>query len=333
MTSHSEDMLVCGPNWLGDSIMCMPAIQAYRARHPDCRIHILVKPYLQSLWEMHPDIESVLPLGKGLQGVLRAARSIRHNGTRLAFIFPNSVRSALVPVLARVQERVGRRGHRPTMMLTRVVPSAPRESHQAAEYSQILGISEDDIPVPRLEMEDIASGQVIDLSPEESVVGLMPGAAYGPSKRWPVHRFIAVGRALAVNHGCRVLVFGNRSESQLCAKVAAGVGQRAISLGGQTTIPELALMLQSCNVVICNDSGGMHLASAVRTPVVAVFGITDPGKTGPIGDIHRLIYRTDVPHARDLARNSRAAASVLDSILDDEVSRAAVELLKGQSDT
>jgi heptosyltransferase-2 len=330
MRPAPDDIIICGPNWLGDSIMCMPAIQAYKKNHPTCCIRILVKPHLQSLWEMHSDVESVLLLGGGLQGMHRAVRSIRSQATRLAFIFPNSFRSALVPFLAHVDERIGRPGHRPTTMLTRVIPPGSRESHQACEYLQIMGLNHDDVPLPRLELQGEGANDEIGVTDGERAVGIMPGAAYGPSKRWPAHRFIAVGRLLADDHGCRVLVFGNKDETQLCEKVAAGIGQRAINMGGKTSIPRLATMLHKCSLVICNDSGGMHLAAAVRTPVVAVFGVTDPTKTGPIGDHHRLVYRTDVPHSRELGRNSKEAMSVLSSIHDGEVSHVAVEILKGQ---
>jgi len=331
MNSAVDDILICSPNWLGDSIMCMPAIQVYKKRHPTCCIRLLVKPHLQTLWEMHSDIESVMLLGEGLRGIRGAVRSIENHETRLAFIFPNSFRSAFVPFLARIEERVGRPGHRPAKMLTRLIPPCSRESHQACEYLQIVGLNQDEVPLPELDLGGNVGEDEISVSKGENVVGIMPGAAYGPSKRWPADRFIAVGRCLTADHGCRALVFGNHSETQLCETVAAGIGRQAISMGGKTSLPGLAGLLHRCNLVICNDSGGMHLAAAVRTPVVAVFGITDPTKTGPIGNHHRLVFRNDVSHSRELSRNSRKAMSVLNSIQDEEVSRAAVEILEGQT--
>ena len=331
MNSAVDDILICSPNWLGDSIMCMPAIQAYKKYHPTCCVRLLVKPHLQALWKMHSDIESVILLGDGLGGMRQAVRAIKGYGTRVAFIFPNSFRSACVPLLARVEDRIGRPGHRPSKMLTRVIPPCSRESHQASEYLQIVGLNEHEVLLPELNLGANVGEDDISLSKGERVVGIMPGAAYGASKRWPADRFIAVGRALTSDHGCRALVLGNRSETKLCETVATGIGPQAISMGGKTSLPQLAGLLHRCNLVICNDSGGMHLAATVRTPVVAVFGITDPTKTGPIGGNHRLIFRKDVSHSRELSRNSKHAMSVLSSIKGEEVGRAAMEILEGQA--
>ena len=159
-------------------------------------------------------------------------------------------------------------------------------------------------------------------------MGLLPGAARGPSKQWPPDHFIAVGRQLAARPGCRIVVFGARDEASLCRAVAEGIGPAAITLGGETTLSELAALLGLCRVVVANDSGGMHLAAAAGARVVAVYGLTDPAKTGPIGHGHRIVCAEGRPRSRDIRRNSREAKDALASIRPDRVLEAVMELLE-----
>jgi len=326
-----ENILICGPNWLGDSIMCMPALQAMRAANPDMRLTMLVKPQNEALWAMHPDIDEIAVLESGMRGALRSAR--RLPGPDRAYVFPNSFRSALVPLLARVPERVGYRGHRPGWMLTRVVEQRKAGAHQAWEYMEILGLSDggEALPAPRLDI-DIEDARRLS-GVDGRAVGILPGAAYGPSKRWPSGHFAEAGRALIERTGCHVLVFGTAGEAELCRRVATQVGDKAADFSGRTTIPQLAGLLGMCDVVIANDSGGMHLAAAAGTRVVAVFGVTDPVKTGPLGDGHRLLFRKDVQHSRDLKRVSAEARQVLTSITPDQVVDAALAVMGEQGST
>jgi len=124
-------------------------------------------------------------------------------------------------------------------------------------------------------------------------------------------------------------VFGTGGESELCAEVARGIGNDAVNAAGKTSIRELAAVLAACAVAVTNDSGGMHLAAAVGTKVVAVFGVTDPDKTGPIGSGHRVIAAEGVRRSRDLAPDSPAARAALDAIPADVVLSAVGEALGG----
>jgi heptosyltransferase-2 len=125
-------------------------------------------------------------------------------------------------------------------------------------------------------------------------------------------------------------VFGSGNETDLCETVTAGIGRKALNLAGQTSLPEFAALLSSCGVVICNDSGGMHLAAAAGAKVVAVFGMTDPAKTGPMGKGHRVICAEGVRQSRDIKRDSSEAAVALKSISADRVAAAAREVLAGK---
>jgi len=330
-------VLVCGANWLGDSVMSMPAIQAFKESDPGRWLTMLVKPDLVPLWRMHPGVDEVLTLEPGVWGTLRAARVVAGLGFSEALVFPNSFRSALIPYLGRVSERVGMKGHARSWMLTRVVTpsSAPGRTHQAWEYLALVGMTGRPPACPRL----MVPGAAIEAARTrlhlgasgDRLAGLIPGAAYGPSKCWPAERFAAVGGRLAEENGCRVVVLGRASESALCAAVARHAGKEVLDLAGKTSLPELSALLSLCRVVIANDSGGMHLAAACGARVVGVFGITDPSKTAPLGTGHRVLGPEGVRGSRDIERDSAEARQCLQTISVEQVTAAAVAVLADQA--
>ncbi len=339
-------VLICGVNWLGDSVMTLPAVRAFKQAEPDLSLHILVKAKLAALWQHQPDIDEILLLESGWE-LLRTVRRVRERSFASAFILPNSFRSALVPFLAGVPVRRGVSAQHRTWMLTDVVDArrpppnspgddtscfSPDRQHQAWEYIGILGLDDriEELPPPVLETDSAAEALLsarFGLSSDSPYAVLAPGAARGPSKQWPWEYFVAVGRALTERHGMHVVVSGTGAETELCAKVAADVGENAISLAGRTSLEELVALLGMARVAVTNDSGGMHLAAAAGCPVVAVFGLTDPAKTGPIGPGHRVVTREGVPQSRDIPRHSTEAIACLRSIRPEQVIRAAEDVL------
>jgi ADP-heptose:LPS heptosyltransferase len=143
-----------------------------------------------------------------------------------------------------------------------------------------------------------------------------------------VGHFAAIGRKLAQRTGWPVFVFGSNAESADCAAVAREIGAGALNVAGQTTLPDLAILLAHCGVVIANDSGGMHLAAAVGAPVVGIFGLTDPDTTGPIGHRTRVVRPMGIAGNRAIKRDSKAARDVLAGITPEAVYETACELLE-----
>jgi len=214
-------------------------------------------------------------------------------------------------------------------MLTRVVDLAPSPArHQAWEYLTIAGdagaLEAPHLPVPADVTTETAKRFGIDAG--ETWIGLFPGAARGPSKRWPADSFAEAGRVLGQRTGHRIAVFGTRSDCAVCDRVAGGIAG-ACNLAGATSLRDLAALLQICRVVLCNDSGGMHLAAAVGTSVVAVFGATDPAKTGPLGRRHRVLAAERVVRSREIPRRSARAQRALEAIGPSRVVNAALEIL------
>lgn len=335
-------ILVVGVNWIGDCVMAMPALAGLRQACPDAHLALLVKKGLVPLWHLDPHIDSVGEFGVGWNGTWSTVRTVRKGAFDAALILPHSFRSALVPWLAGVRVRRGTPGHQRDWMLTECVSGGTYADrpHQAWEYMALTGVTGDILPEPPYltvppDLLEKAStrmgGAAGSVSGPGAVprVGLFPGAARGPSKRWPEEHFVALGRELVQATGGKVLVLGGASEAELCGRVARAIGAAACSLGGQTSLPELVAILACCDVVVANDSGGMHLAAAAGARVVGIFGLTDPARTGPLGRCARVVVPEGVTGHRDIPRESAQAEAVLRGIAPATVLKVVMELMAG----
>lgn len=331
-------LLIVGLNWLGDAVMSMPAVGALRARYPDASLTMLVRPSVAALWALYPGVNTVACQTLGPLGTFRTGAAIRRAKYATVWVFPKSFRSALMARLGGVPERIGLAGHQRDAMLTQVVRlPADDTRHQMWEYLDLVGAGQTAMAPPPFLTPPEPERQAVRRQQEAwdggdgraPWVGLFPGAARGPSKRWPAERFAAVAQRLRDEEGCRVLVFGSEADRAVCTAVTAAIGRGAVDLSGQTTLHRLTAWMAACRLVVANDSGGMHLAAALGVPVVALFGLTDPTKTGPVGAGHRVIAAEDVAHARDIAVDSSAARAALLSIEVGRVYDAAADVLAG----
>ncbi len=329
-------LLVVGLNWLGDAVMSMPALAVLRARHPRDSITVLVRPALADLWALCPSVDRVEVQDMGVFGTLRTAAAVRRGGYAKAWVMPKSFRSALLARLGGVPERVGLAGHGRDWLLTRVVPLPQGDGrHQGYEYLDLVGTGAGELVQPPYlrpppaALAAATKGRADLGAPGAPLVGLFPGAARGPSKRWPAERFAEVARRLVAEGGCRVAVFGSDADREACGAVKAAAGAGVADLAGATRLDALAAWLSLCRVVIANDSGGMHLAAGLGVPVVGIFGITDPTRTGPVGAGHRLVTAAGASHARAVPRDSAEARKALLSIEAGRVYSAAQDVLAG----
>jgi heptosyltransferase-2 len=206
--------------------------------------------------------------------------------------------------------------------------------HQQWENALILLGNElpDFLPSPQLIPPDTAKDTVCEWLADlpRPLLGLLPGAARGPSKQWPAERFLAVARTWQSDIGGTAVWMGTPNDRELCRNLAERCGPPSTSFAGDTSLPEFTALLAAMQAVVANDSGGMHLAAAVGTPVVGIFGQTDPGKTAPLhpqavvvkakGSSHRAIRREDPAAVKALA--SIPVEEVLEPVLAFADSRA-----------
>jgi heptosyltransferase-2 len=315
-----EKILVRGVNWLGDAVLSVPALQRLREAKPRARLVLLAPEKLAGLWEGQPFLDELL-LFSPADNLWQTARRLRAQNFSAAVAFPNSLRSALELWLAGIPRRAGFARPGRSLLLTIPVPPRPGaapmrrrsageirrliaraerpppippSAHHLHDYLQLvsaLGASSDPLP-PRIaisqeEAEKTAARLGLPSArADRPFLGMNPGAEYGPAKRWPAASFVAAGIAIHRATGCRWIIFGGPSERELAHWISTGLGQHLrgqpiINLAGQTTLRELAAALKSCRLLLTNDTGPMHLAAAVGTPVVVPFGSTAPEMTGP----------------------------------------------------
>jgi lipopolysaccharide heptosyltransferase II len=280
-------ILVRGSNWLGDSVISMPAVRSIKAGRPDAHITVAVPEKLAAVWKLVPEVDEVIGLTS--DSLVRTVRALRQRPQfDVAVLFPNSLRSGLEVWLAGVPRRVGYRGHSRRWLLNQIIPDVPQSGpieHQVYRYLQIArelgGPSEP--PVVRL---FLPRGKTNGASVK---IGLCPGAEYGPAKRWLPERFAEVARTIANQRPVQWILFGTANDAENGALIADTLGAGCINRIGKTSLEELIAELRECALLLTNDTGTMHLATILSVPVVSLFGSTEPRLTGPLGTGHRII--------------------------------------------
>lgn len=326
-------IVVRGVNWLGDAVMTTPALRRLRERFPKAHITLISPAKLGGLWMGHPDVDELMTFERG-DGLWSVSRRIRSGRFDIAVLFPNSPRSALECLLARVPRRVGRRWPWRSWMLTDPIPlpghavpmrkrtvgeirsrvasaTAVRDpdpdlqAHQMHHYLDLvaaLGADASPLP-PRLAVtgaEVEAVRQKHGFRPGSAWLGINAGAEYGPAKRWPAERFAAVADAIRREFDCGIAIFGGLGDATLAGELAEQLQTAAPTLrilAGKTSLRELLAALRCCRVLLTNDTGPMHVAAALSVPVVVPFGSTSPILTGPglPGDPRHRLIRSNAP--------------------------------------
>jgi heptosyltransferase-2 len=303
-------ILVRGPNWLGDAVMCEPALRGLRRLFPDAQIALLVKPAVADLFAGHPALTRVLTYDTqgrhaGLSGKWVLAGQLRRQGFDLAVLFQNAFEAAFLTFLAGVPRRYGYATDGRSLLLSDPVaaPDPRTLVHQVRYYWDLLkplGLTGDP-SAPELvvfpEEDQAVAGRFAQggLTASDVVVGINPGSIYGGAKRWLPERFAEVTERLcrtireSREQQVSVVIFGAKGEERLGQEIAARLSSRSLVLSGATTIRELMAAVKRCAVLLTNDTGPMHIASAFQVPVVAIFGPTDWRTTSPFGNAHAIV--------------------------------------------
>jgi len=294
--------LVRATNWVGDAVMSLPALRALRQRFPQAHIAILAKPWVADLYRREHVCNTLVPYtARSWREKWAAARALRPHNFDTAILLQNAFEAAAIAYLAGIPQRIGYARDGRGFLLTHAIPvphhgETPR--HERFYYLELLhraGIL-DFLPQSdsvRLETASVARAAGLErfrqLGLSDVVVGVSPGAAYGTAKRWLPERFAEAANRLANELSASVAIFGSNAERDLCASVAASIAAPVKNFAGETTLAEFIDLAAACRVYLTNDSGAMHIASALGVPTVAVFGATDDQTTGPTGPLARVV--------------------------------------------
>ncbi len=287
-------LVVLAPNWLGDAVMALPLLSDLSRAWPETHISVAARRSVAPLFSMAPTVSEVVALesrsGRDAWRLWRRdARRLEEGEFNAALLLPNSFLAAWVTTRARIPERWGFARDLRGRFLTRPIKRPKKAMHQAEYYQALaegLGIS----PGPRLVTLDIdadaletAQGLLRDggLSAGRPFVIMAPGAAYGSAKQWLPSRFAELSALIAEERAATVLV-GTKADIGICREIGISAGGGVIDLSGRTDLATLAALMSLSTATVANDSGAMHLAAAVGTKVVAIFGPTDYQNTSPL---------------------------------------------------
>ena len=302
-----KGILVKGTNWVGDTIISFPTVHSLRHLFPQAHISVLAKSHLAELWKANPDVDEVIPYdmptgASRIFGELQIARLIRDKTIDLAIILPRSFSSSLMVFLGGIPHRIGYKSEGRDWLLTERIDRDTEflSRHRMYYYLHLIECLGHfpSFSLPTLSLngttERWADGFIAQNGLKgELLIGFNAGATYGEAKCWPPEMFVEVGRRLIKDYGAYILIFGSSrpKEKNLNVTIAQGIGDRCLNLSGETSLLQLGSLLQQCRLLVTNDTGTMHVAAAVDTRVVAIFGPTDPRTTSPLGEKHVIIRR------------------------------------------
>ncbi|HSP67938.1 MAG TPA: lipopolysaccharide heptosyltransferase II [Bryobacteraceae bacterium] len=335
-----EKLLVRATNWVGDAVMSLPALRALRRRYPQACISILAKPWVADLYRRENVCDELIPYtAQTLSEKWSAGRSLRDRGFDASILLQNAFEAAAIACLAGIPQRIGYARDGRGFLLTQAIP-VPRPGeiprHERFYYLELLhraGILDGLPETTSIRLESAPAARAVGLERFRSlglgdvVVGISPGAAYGTAKRWLPERFAEAASQLANELGASVAIFGSKDEHDLCAAVAASIAAPVHNFAGQTTLAEFIDLAAACRVYLTNDSGAMHIASALGVPTVAVFGATDDQTTGPTGPLARVV-REAVECSPCLKRECPIDHRCMTRVSAAQVAASALELLK-----
>jgi len=285
-------LLVRSPNWLGDAVMTMPAVANLRkllGREP---LTVAAPASIAPLWEMCPFVDVVIALDHPKK-LWHSSRQLSNKGFRSAVLFLNSLRTALEARLAGIPTIIGYGGRGREWLGVRTIKRRSfdfQSLHQKNDWLHLVaacGADSQESPI-HWQLQFELTEQTI-----QNPIIICPGAEYGPAKCWPEDYYVILAQQLISRYSLPILFMGTKSDASLGAHLAQRV-PGSINLCGKTTLQEFIFRLARARLVICNDSGGMHLAGILRIPTIAIFGSTEPRLTGPLGNTVRVL-RHHVP--------------------------------------
>ncbi len=301
-------VLVRSPNWVGDAVMSIPALNAIRNSRVDAEISILARPAVAALFSGQSFADRILEyenrgIHQGWLGREKLIRRLRGEKFDCAVLLQNAFEAAWLAWRAGIPERIGYARDARGALLTKSV-GVPRAgeipAHESYYYLELLRRagwmdSYGELASIRLQITE-ATREAAEAALHRAGArdgawrcAIAPGASYGAAKCWPPERFASLADRLISECDADVIFFGTPGEKEIITRICSMMKSRAISLAGETSPRDLAALYSRCSLFIGNDSGAMHVAAAAGIPVIGIFGSTDPEGTAPVTQQFSLI--------------------------------------------
>ena len=281
--------------------MAQSLFMVLKQRHPEMNIDVMAPAWSEPLLDRMPEVRESIPLALG-HGDLKLAlryqigKRLRRSQYDWAILLPNSLKSALIPFWANIPRRTGFKGEMRYGLLNDLRLLDKKKLTMTVQRFVALGYDKgeplpDNFPIPRLQLDEDRVSECarrFGLKADNPILGLCPGAEYGPAKRWPVKYYAEVARK-KITEGWQVWVFGSTHDQEISKKLCDQAGPGCIDLAGRTTLGEAIDLLSLTDWIITNDSGLMHVAAALDKSLIAMYGSSDPGFTPPLNDKAKVI--------------------------------------------
>lgn len=342
LLAETDRILIRSTNWIGDVVMSMAALREVRRLYPQAHSAVFARHWVAGLFEGQGVVDEIIPFSDD-HCTLRWRQQLRSFDA--AILFQNAFEAGLLAFLSRIPKRIGYSTQGRGFLLTQKAQPRIKElkRHQVYYYLDLLfqtGVSKLDYvnsPDFRPDISLTATTQSLQssdrvlkemgLDPDDCLIGINPGAFFGPAKRWHSDRYGALADLLAREKGAKVLLFGSEGEKPIAEEIETHMKERPFILAGRTDLPALMGTISRCRLFITNDSGPMHLAAALGVRQVAIFGSTDEIATGPFSDNAAVIHK-HVDCSPCLLRECPKDFRCFDRITVDEVFETAKGLLE-----
>jgi heptosyltransferase-2 len=293
--STSEQILIIGPSWVGDMVMAQSLFKQLRLLNTACQIDVVAPAWSKGILERMPEIRNTFTqVGNHGEMAFGSRRELGHalknSGYDRAITMPRSWKSALIPWFANVPVRTGFRGEWRYGLLNDVRKLDKSRLDQTVKRFVSLAIHAEselpDIPKPALTIDPGNQTRLkreFGLNTDKPVIAMMPGAAFGPAKMWPTEYFAELAKML-VNEGMQVWIIGSEGEKALGEQIRIAAGSHTTNLCGKTGLADTPDLFAMTKATVTNDSGLMHIAAAVGSHVITIYGATGPDFTPPLTD-------------------------------------------------
>lgn len=305
MTDTMPRTLVISPNWIGDAVMAQPLLRLLHDKRPDRPIDVLAPAWVAPVWRAMRETDRVIeaPFRHGalqLRERWHFAQQLRQRGYAEAYVLPNTLKFALIPWLAGIPKRVGYRGEmrygllnirhhddraapRPMVSFYAALADAPARSVAAPGA----------LPRPRLSVspETIAAVMAhVGLRADSPLVLFAPGSEFGSAKRWPTTHFAELAKMIQRERAdTQIALLGSGKDKEVCGEIAA-LAPGVRNLAGVTALDQAVALIARADAMVSNDSGLLHIASALNRPIVAIYGPTDPNHAPPFSDVAQSLF-------------------------------------------
>lgn len=306
-----QGILIIAPNWIGDAVMTQPLLAKLRTQYPNSTIDVLASPWVAPIYRACSEVSEVIEAKlehKQLQWELRKqlAKKLQAKKYQACFVLPNSFKSALIPWLANIPFRIGYRGELRYGLINVSLdnPSKVNRPPMVEHYLALSRLIFDEAAIstqeitPTLNVSNLAKQSIknrlanASINPNSLYV-FCPGAEYGPTKRWPASHFAKLAaNVIHKNPSAQIILLGSKGDQKIAEEIQsqASTQENIMNWCGNTSLDEAIALIGLAKAVVSNDSGLMHIAAALKTPQVAIFGSSDPSHTPPLSEKAKVIW-------------------------------------------